>query len=61
MRFMDILWPFHRFFSLIGASELKDRSPYVFTHEHRYLISDAYVPDASEVQKEKKFNGLTLL
>ena len=49
------------FVSLIGASELKDRSPYIFRHEHRYLICDVYVLEASEVQKENEFNGLTLL
>ena len=49
------------FASLIGVSDLKVRSPYVFRHESRYLICDVYVLEASEVQKEKEFNGLTLL
>ena len=49
------------FASLIGVSELKDRSPYVFRHESRYLICDVYVLAVSEVQKEKEFSGLTLL
>lgn len=41
------------FASLIGVSELKDRSPYVFRHESRYLICDVYVLEASEVQKKR--------
>ena len=49
------------FASLIGDSELKYRSPYVFRHESRYLICDISVLEASKVQKEKEFNGLTLL
>ena len=49
------------FASLIGVSELKLRSPYVFRNESRYLICGFYVLEASEVQKEKEFNGLTLL
>ena len=49
------------FASLIGVSDLKVRSPYVFRHESRYFICDVYVLEGSEVQKEKEFNGLTLL
>ena len=49
------------FASLIGVSELKDRSPYIFRHESWYLKCDVYVLEASEVRKEKEFNGLTLL
>ena len=46
------------FVSLIGTLELKDRSPYVFRHEHRYLICDVMYWKLMKFRKKRSLMAL---